>query len=326
MSNKSVNTRFAAWGDWNPPGWQRLEEDVPHSVKDNFDWVGKFEKAGLLVPGKGKLTAKGEKSRDIDDLEVVIHNLKLLRDAWGTHESVWWLAAELCGVDFKSDPFYNPGCQGLPELAVKLDGSGDTSDPMRETSGLAYDPEDLVEIEMQDFVIDNDASAKKGEDVYKVEKVKRSLPRPLNWRGRGDAALPVGECPAAVNGPHSDTEEWLKLCVAYGQDDIVAAFVPQNGDGWFQRWAMTATIVVRLGRVACNPAPGIAKSSPRGANALLIWVPEAKRKTLPKVTRDCITKGRSFRVPLVMRPKAGVQYAFVQPGACERVVDFGLIA
>jgi len=298
---------------WRPPGWQSLEEGEDLTLKANAQFIVDFEKSGHIVPGKYKRTNKTCTASDDEEITILLANVKRLRDAWNTYGPAWALAEALTGVPFVSDPFHNPNTQHLDSLIVRLDGSGDLEDDKRPMNGLAVSDE-VVVLELPKF----------NPDTGEVEIEKLELPLPLNWHGHGEQEQPVGKCPVAANGPHSCVERWLKLCVAYGQRDICAAFVPDNGDGWFQRWALTAQLVVRLNRVPCSPPEGIRKSTPRGASALLIWVPKSLVQTLPKVTRDCITKGKNFKVPLINRPQSGVQYAFVQPGAVDKVVDFGL--
>ena len=151
---------------------------------------------------------------------------------------------------------------------------------------------------------------------------------PLNWRGK----LKQGKAAAAVNGPHSMTERWLSLCAAYGEEEFVAAFVPDCGDAWFQQIGMRAQIVIRLGRVSCLPPPGIKSSAPRGASALLLWIPAARVEDVPAHTK-LVLSGVPYRVPLWTRRRKGTQYAFVQPAntqyeaaAEQQEVDLGLLA
>jgi len=113
---------------------------------------------------------------------------------------------------------------------------------------------------------------------------------PINWRGD----LPVGSAAAAVNGPHSDVAKWLSLCARYGQEEIVAAFVPDAADVWWFEACRTAALVFRFGRVHCSPPPGITPSSPRSTSAVLLWLPESiDVSLLPEHTRACLA-GRNF--------------------------------
>ena len=299
---------------WRPPGWQEIEEGVDPSPESCVQMYDGFKKRGYYTRG-GALTEFGSKAPDSEEAEVVRHNVALLRDAWNTFGAVWKLGAGLVGVDFKVDPFNNPGATDLPGLVVKLDGVGDQDDDNRKSNGLARS-KTTVEVVTFEFV--------QGADEPVKPKVIE-LPLPANWRGHGRKKLKRGQAPAAANGPHSFVEAWLKLCVAQGQQEIVAAFVPDNGDGWFQRYALTAQLVVRLGRVPCSPPPAIPSSSPRGASALLIWVPVDLVSSLPEETRKCVEHGENFRVPLMMRPRSGIQYAFVQRGAVDAIVDLGLV-
>jgi hypothetical protein len=271
--------------NWRPPGWrdgikdQNAPDDghTPYNTEASFI---AYTKAGYYTSG-GKLTEKGQNAKDSQTADDVASNRRALRNAWNTHPTVWRLAAELTGVVFKVDPYWNQGAKALPGLVRRLDGL------TPETDGLAHDANGF----------------------------------PLNWRG----TLKKGQAPAAANGPHSVTESWLKLCDAYGQEEVVAAFVPDNGDAWFQETGMKAQLVVRLGRVPCLPPPGIEASSPRGASVLLIWIPSSiDVKTLPKHTQDAL-KGKTFRVPMWTRARKGTQCAYVQPGSIYREVDLGLI-
>ena len=297
--------------EWRPPGWQVIEEGVDLNPAECVEMYNSFAKAGYYTRG-GALSKHGNAQNDCDEAEIVRANVALLRDAWNTFGPTWRLAAFLTGVDAKVDPFYNPGAVAMPALVVKLNGRGDQNNPDRLTNGLSVSDKTVT---IKTFAFVNG----------KVEPVEIELPEPANWRGHGAKKLRTGNAPANANGPHSHVEEWLKLCVAQGQSEIVCAFVPDNGDGWFQRWALTAQMVVRLGRVPCVPAPGIAASSPRGASALLVWVPKNKVSKLPEHSRACIERGENFRVPLIMRPRAGIQYAFVQAGAVNKIVDAGLL-
>ena len=297
--------------EWRPPDWREIEEGVNPTPQECADLYDVFKAKGYYTRG-GTLSKKGSEAADSEEASIVRHNVALLRDAWNTYGGVWDLAALLTGVDFVVDPFNNPGMSAsASKLLVRLDGTGDQSDSQRPTNGLAVSDK-LVEIKT--FVLVNG----------KVEEKTLALPLPLNWRGHGKRKLKPGTAHALVNGPHSDTAKWIKLCAAQGQQEIVAAFVPCAGDGWFQQWSLTAQLIVSLGRVPCIAPPGIKSSSPRGASALLIWVPEHLVSLTPPKTRKCITKGANFRVPLLTRPKAGVQYAMVQSGNMQEIVDMGL--
>lgn len=297
--------------EWRPPDWREIEEGVNPTPLECAELFDAFKAKGYYTRG-GTLTAKGVAAADSEEASIALHNVALLRDAWNTHGNVWDLAARLTGVDFVVDPFNNPGMSSAAsKLLVRLDGTGDQSDSQRPTNGLALS-ETFVEIKTFAF--------EGGKVVGKV----LSLPLPLNWRGHGKNKLKPGTAHALVNGPHSDTAAWLRLCAAQGQQEIVAAFVPAAGDGWFQQWSLTAQLIVSLGRVPCIAPPGIKSSSPRGASALLIWVPKHLIALVPPKTRKCITKGVGFPVPLLRRPKAGIQYALVQSGSMEGLVDLGL--
>jgi hypothetical protein len=313
-----VSTPSAPPTTWRPPGWRKGDPSEPYVPEDRqcpdckgvapedcerCDGVGKllgvislharFAGSGYYTTGN-TLTPKGAKAKDAQQAEDVLHNAKLLRDAWNTHKHVWPLAQALVGDKYPlvSDPFHNEGTQGLPLLRVRLTGLTPETDGMR-----VIDPGDT------------------------------SCFEPENWNRLPDGKrIPKGQCAAAGNGPHSFTEEWLRRCQAWGEHDVCVAFVPDNGDAWFEQIALTADIVVRLGRVPCHAPPGITASSPRGASALLVWLPASlDRSTLPKPTRDLLTKGRTFKVPFLMRKKKGMQFAYVQPGKITRVVDFGIV-
>lgn len=119
---------------------------------------------------------------------------------------------------------------------------------------------------------------------------------PTNWRG----ALPYSQAGAAVNGPHSATERWLRLTAAYGVDEIAAAFVPDAADVWWHDACRehdepdrvrraAASLVFRFGRVHCVPPPGVKASSPRGTSAVLLWLPEwIDRSRLPDFTQRAL--------------------------------------
>ena len=119
---------------------------------------------------------------------------------------------------------------------------------------------------------------------------------PTNWRG----SLALGQAGAAVNGPHSATEKWLRLCAAYGTEEIVAAFVPDAADVWWYDACRShvepgraprapASLVFRFGRVHCVPPPGVKASSPRGTSAVLLWLPESIDRTrLPEFTQRAL--------------------------------------
>ena len=184
--------------------------------------------------------------------EEVLHNAKLLRDAWNTAGPVWrmvrrWIEPHV----FRVDPFSNEGTRELPDLVRKLDGSAPDLD------GLA-----------------NDAQW------------------PTNWRGD----LTPGQAAAAVNGPHSNVEKWLRLCARYGTEEIVAAFVPDAADVWWYEALKTAALVFRFGRVHCGAPPGVKASSPRGTSAVLLWLPPTiDVSQLPEHTRRALA-GESFTV------------------------------
>jgi hypothetical protein len=106
--------------------------------------------------------------------------------------------------------------------------------------------------------------------------------------------LAVGQAAAAANGPHSDVEKWMKLCAAYGREEITAAFVPDAADAWWYEACETAALVFRFGRVHCSPPPGIDASSPRGASAGILWLPPSiDISTLPEFTQEALA-GKNF--------------------------------
>lgn len=339
--------------DWRPPGWIYGDPDEPYTPEDRIiDGVEipgiesrykEFEAAGYYTTG-GSLTEKAIGAKDEQEARDVAHNRRLLRDAWNTHPAAWRLARALIGRDFAVDPFWNQGAKALPSLAVKLDGQGPLND------GMLTVRQARAKLDSADF------RALHGAKVCDVLEARLQalgdVPDafPVNWRQH----LKRGQAPAAVNGPHSCTADWLACVAAYGSQEFAAAFVPDNGDGWFQSIALTATLVVRLGRVPCLAPPGIKASSPRGASALCIWIPpkvrakldalqaqllaasddkERERITakldalLPAPTRAVLLHGEAFAVPLWSRPRAGTQLAIVQRGGLagdESIVDLGI--
>jgi hypothetical protein len=343
--------------DWRPPGWIVGDPDEPYTPEDRIvDGVevrgvlslyNEFYAAGYYTSG-GSLTDKALGARDEDDARDVAHNVALLRDAWNTHPTAWRLAAKIIGREFTVDPFWNQGAAGLPALVRKLDGLSPLDDGMltieQAEREMASTEKSLRERYTADVCVVLRAR------IVALGNVSPDFP--VNWRGD----LQPGEAAADVNGPHSCTAKWLKLCALYGEQEFCVAFVPDNGDGWFQSIAMTAHIVVRLGRVPCSPPPGIVtkngKSSPRGASALCIWIPKHIREELltlvavplskmtdeqrerldellPAATRDVLLTGDAFRVPMWQRPRSGTQYAVVQRAASlvgdNKVVDLGLV-
>lgn len=346
--------------DWRPPGWIVGDPDEPYTPEDRtidgaeirgvLSLYNEYAAAGYYTSG-GTLTEKGENAVDSQDAADVAHNVALLRDAWNTHPVAWRLGAKLIGRDFTVDPFWNQGAAGLPALVRKLDGLSPLDDGMLTI--------EQAEREM--------ASTEKSLRERYTEQVCTELREritalgmapssfPVNWR----ASLSVGEAAAAANGPHSCTAKWLKLCSLYGEQEFTAAFVPDNGDGWYQTIAETAHIVAKLGRIPCQPPPGISikggKSSPRGASSLCVWVPLRVRERvvelsaslattqsrrgkeklteqldalLPEHTRNVLLTGDAFRVGILSRPRAGTQYAVVQRGAIssgDKIVDLGLM-
>lgn len=329
---------------WLPAGWISGDEDepwTPESVEASYD---EFKSAGYYTPG-GLLTPKASGKPDEQDALDVAHNRRLLRDAWNTHGAVWALAERLTGVPFTVDPFYNPGAQSLDGLQRTLAGHGVIDDGMRTLESTQAD------LARESFVSATDAAelAVLRERVAALEAAGAAPGFPLNWRGD----LEQGTAAAAVNGPHSCTEEWLRCTLAYSREEIVAAFVPDAGDGWFYNVAMQFSLVVRLGRVPCSPPRGVKASSPRGASALLVGFPDklladveslagklatatkpkerAKLSALldallPEPTRR-VLQGETIRVPMWLRPKSGTQYAIVQRGGLREgeVVDLGIV-
>lgn len=339
--------------NWRPPGWVDGDDDpyAPeegHTPENTEASYGDFDSKGYYTRG-GLLTDKGLNAKDSDTAAAVSGNRKRLRDAWNTHPAVWRLASLLIGRPFAVDPFWNAGARELPSLERTLNGLSSSVDGLlsveraRERLGRHLAATDAAE-------------RMPAKDVAELELCLAALGEeidpnfPACWRG----PLTRGSAAAAVNGPHSITEKWLRLSWAYSQEEFTANFAPDNGDGWFQEVAMRYPIVVRLGRVSCLPPPGITSSSPRGASALLIGIPVdvqtelrslaadlGKRQTkqrrdeivarmdalLPEPARRVLLEGANFRVPLWTRPKAGVQYAYVQPGSVgeTETIDMGLI-
>lgn len=328
--------------NWRPPGWIVGDPDEPFVPENIEDLYAMYAGKGYYTAG-GCLTDKALALGDEDrgEIEAVIHNRRLLRDAWNTPGVVWRLAAALIGRPFKVDPFWNQGARELPDLAVRLDGLGPLTDGMM-TVGRA-----------RELAATHDDATLRTRLELRLNMLGAVPPEfPLNWRQELDR----GEAPAASNGPHSCTAKWLRCSAAYGREEFSAAFVPDNGDAWFQRIAMTAALVVRLGRVNCHAPPGVQSSSPRGASSLCVWVPEHVRAEvtelhtrvlatkhkgkqadlteqldalLPEPTRRVLLGGHSISVPLWERPKAGTQYAIVQRGDLldgdASVVDLGLV-
>lgn len=325
-----------------------LDEDgKPCVVRGVLSLYKEFDAAGYYTSG-GTLTEKALGRPDEDDARDVAFNVALLRDAWNTHPTAWRLAAKLIGREFVVDPFWNQGADGLPALGRTLDGISPLDDGML-----------TIEQAEREMASSERLLCERYTDPVRVEMLARiaalgDVPRefPVNWR----AHLQAGEAAANVNGPHSCTAKWLRLCALYGEQEFVAAFVPDNGDGWFQTIALSAHIVVRLGRVPCKPPPGITtkngKSSPRGASALCIWIPKHVREELlalmavplsrmtdeqieqldallPEPTRNVLLTGDAFRVPMWARPRSGIQYAVVQRAASlvgdDKIVDLGLV-
>lgn len=329
--------------NWRPPGWIVGDVDEPYVPERIEDLFTMYRDGGYCSSG-GRLTDKALALNDSDrtEIEAVIHNRRLLRDAWNTHEVAWQLAAALIGQPFHVDPFWNQGARSLPDLVVRLDGLGPLTD------GMLTVKEARVLVESGGLAADVRAEVE--HRLALLHGVPDSFP--LNWRQH----LVVGEAAAAANGPHSCTAKWLRCSAAYGTQEFSAAFMPDNGDGWFQSVAMTAALVVRLGRVPCYAPPGIDSNgkSPRGASALCVWIPpalrervvelhakslaakgkqrtkltEAMNSLLPEPTRRVLFDGKSIAVPLWTRPRAGTQYAIVQRGdlldGAESIVDFGL--
>lgn len=327
--------------DWRPPGWIVGDPDDPYVPERIEDLYEMYNDAGYYTRG-GTLTDKAHDLAEDDraEVEAVIHNRKLLRDAWNTPGVVWRLAALLIGVGFRVDPFWNQGTQDLPELVVRLDGLTPLTDGM------------LTVRDARDRLSQYDADTA-ALVQQRLEQLGDDVPDsfPLNWR----QDIEPGEAPGAANGPHSCTKKWLRCVAAYGSQEFAAAFVPDSGDAWFQSIAMTAALVIRLGRAPCIAPPGILASSPRGASALLIWIPPHIRERvetlhalyltamsastrvelckqldalLPEPTRRVLLDGKSLAVPLWKRPRSGTQYAIVQRGDLldgnASVVDLGL--
>lgn len=327
--------------EWRPPGWIVGDDDEPYIPEKIEELYAMYDAAGYYTRG-GSLSDKAIGKPDEDEARDVAHNRKLLRDAWNTHGAAWRLGAALIGRAFRVDPFWNQGASDLPELAVMLDGLTPLTDGMLSVRDArnalangAYDDATRRVVEQR---------------LAELGDVPDDFP--LNWRQQ----LVAGEAAAAANGPHSCTAKWLRCTAAYGSQEFAAGFVPDNGDGWFQSIAMTATLVVRLGRVPCRPPPGITSSSPRGASALCVWIPphvraaaealherlqlrtitKARRAELaaeldallPEPTRRVLLTGRSIAVPLWSRPRAGTQLAIVQRGDLidgdGAIVDLGI--
>jgi hypothetical protein len=341
--------------DWRPPGWIVGDPDEPYTPEDRtvdgveirgvLSLYNEYAAAGYYTSG-GTLTEKGSNAVDEQDARDVAHNVALLRDAWNTHPVAWRLAAAVIGRAFVVDPFWNQGCAGMPALVRKLDGISPLDDGM-----LTIEQAEREMASTEKVLRERYTEAVRIELRSRIAALGAVPPGfPVNWR----AMLAAGESPAAANGPHSCTARWLQLCALYGEHEFCAAFVPDNGDGWFQSIGMTAHLVVRLGRVPCEPPPGISikggKSSPRGASALCIWVPKHVREELlalvavplskmkpaqherlnellPEPTRRVLLTGEAIRVPMWQRPRSGIQYAVVQRAnlSGDAVVDFGLM-
>jgi hypothetical protein len=347
-----------SYTNWRPPGWIVGDPEEPYTPEDRVEdgvttpgivqRYAEFERAGYFTRG-GTLTEKAIGTKDEQEARDVLHNNKLLRDAWNTHGVIWRLNTALTGQPTRVDPFWNQGTQSLPDLVVKLDGLSPLTDGMltvKDARLLLEIGERFASGELRPL----DSTVRAAIEARLARLDGASDFFPLNWRQH----LPVGDAAAAANGPHSCTAKWLRCSAAYGEQEFSSAFVPDNGDGWFQSIAMTATLVVRLGRVPCAPPPGIDESSPRGASALCVWIPssvrervvelnakalaakgkqlakltEAMDSLLPEPTRRVLLDGKSIAVPLWTRPRAGTQYAIVQRGdlldGAESIIDFGL--
>ena len=304
---------------WLPPTWrsgvdvdgQEGYQDEPWAPEDVNGAVKKYQAQGHLTPQR-KTTPKAEALDHSGQLYRSIvdaaHNVDALRNAWNTPAKSWLLAARfLPGMQFTVDPMHNPGTDlsGLPGLKRTLDGS------TKEQDGYAVD-----ESRAQDVLA---SLAARGLTPGKNEGF------PLLWRGK----LKKGQAAAAVNGPHSDTETWLAMCDAYGQEEFVAAFVPYAGDKWLWDVGFRAPIVIHLGRSKCAPPPGIEESSPRGPSLLLLWVPPARLEPdklvkLPDHTQR-VLRGETFKVPYARDARGYVKHALVTPGNIASVVDLGML-
>lgn len=347
MADTETETTPEILTDWRPPGWHVGDEDDPYLPEKIEELYREYLEDGYYASSGKTMNADLVSDKFYDDAEAVLKNRKLLRDAWNTYAPAWLLYAALIGREVKVDPFYNEGTQGLPGLVRTLDGLlpeddgfmtvADARERLKtsvEHRRLEGKSRDIIEFRLESFY---DSI----EDNY-----------PVNWRGD----LTLGSAPAAANGPHSRVRDWLKVCPAYGKYDFVGAFVPDNGDGWFCDYVWGADLIVKLNRVSCSPPPGIKASSPRGASALAIWIPDVvkvdvaflneklrkakglERKEiearldalLPAPTRRVLETGQAFRVPFQVRVKRGVEYALVQRSGIDLssdsdVVDFGLL-
>ena len=117
--------------NWRPPGWIVGDPDEPFVPERIEDLYAMYFAKGYYTSG-GCLTDKALALREDDraEIEAVVHNRRLLRDAWNTPGPVWRLAAALTGRPFQVDPFWNQGARDLPELVVRLDGLGPLTDGM----------------------------------------------------------------------------------------------------------------------------------------------------------------------------------------------------
>jgi hypothetical protein len=304
---------------WLPPTWRSGVDspegdgyqDEPWTTGEVAKAVQKYQGQGYLTPQR-KPTPKAEALDHSSSLYRSIvdaaHNVDTLRNAWNTPAKSWLLAARfLPAMQFTVDPMHNPGTDllGLPGLQRTLDGS------TPEQNGYAIDES-------------------RSEDVLASLSARGLVPGknegfPALWRGK----LKKGKAAAAVNGPHSDTETWLALCDAYGQEEFCAAFCPYAGDKWLWDVGFRAPIVIHLGRAKCAPPPGIEESSPRGPSLLLLWVPPAwlepeKLVKLPTHTQR-VLRGETFKVPYARDARGYVKHALVTPGRIGAVVDLGML-
>jgi hypothetical protein len=294
---------------WRPPGWiARTSIDTKRlSSKNHADIIRDL--AHPYEPATREIN--GEKIRGVVELEK-------------------W---------FDAETYYGRGRKGLAEWAVDDDLADVATEVNRNarllrdawnTAGSVWrmvrqwiapyqftvDPfSNSGTLELPDLIVRLDGSTPEVDGYAAAD----GFPQ---WRRH----LAPGQAAAAVNGPHSDVEKWLKLCAAYGREEIVAAFVPDAADAWWYEACETAALTFRFGRVHCAPPPGIKASSPRETSAVILWIPPSiDVRTLPTFTQDAL-RGENFRTPYDTKKSLGGKLCdrlCVVSAAQSKRLDFG---